>query len=103
MARRRAAQMLGSLGSSDDAPVGVVQLLAELTVFCHTCLKQGLGKEALDLLKEVGMDERLSPFYEALCAATAPEKSLSHLSPEVRAPAEEILKLLLEDVPRKKA
>ena len=103
LARRRAAQMLGSLGSSDDAPVGVVQLLAELTVFCHTCLKQGLGKEALDLLKEVGMDERLSPFYEALCAATAPEKSLSHLSPEVRAPAEEILKLLLEDVPRKKA
>ncbi|HEX7499182.1 MAG TPA: hypothetical protein VF524_02650 [Polyangia bacterium] len=103
LARRRAAQMIGGLGSSDDGPDGIAQLVGELTLFCQTCLKQGLGKEAIELLKEAGMDERLSPFYEALCAATTPEKSLSHLSPEIRAPAEEILKLLLEDAPRGKA
>jgi energy-coupling factor transporter ATP-binding protein EcfA2 len=103
LARRRAAQMLGSFGSSDDTPVGIVHLIAQLTMFCQTCLKKGLGKEAIELLKETGMDERLSPFHEALCAAITPEKSLSHLSPEIRAPAEEILKLLVEDAPRGKA
>jgi hypothetical protein len=103
LARRRLAQSLGSPGSSDNTPVGLALLVAELVMFCQTCLKQGLGKEAIELLKETGMDERVSPLYEALCAATTPEKSLSHLSPEVRAPAEEILKLLLEDALRGKA
>jgi hypothetical protein len=103
MARRRLVQTFSGLAFSDDTPVGIVNLVVELTMFCRTCLKQGLGKEAIELLKETGMDERFSPLYEALCAATTPKKSLSHLSPEVRVPAEEILKLLLEDVPRKKA
>ena len=97
LARRRLVQTLSGLAFSDDTPVGIVHLVAELTMFCRTCLKQGLGKEAIELLKETGMDDRFSPFYEALRAASTPEKSLSHLSPEVRAPAEEILELLLED------
>lgn len=94
MARRRVAQLLGSLSSSDDSPD--IQLVGQLILLCQTCHKQGLGKEALELFQEAGMTERLSPLYEALRAASRPERGLSHLGPEIRAPAEDILKLLLE-------
>jgi hypothetical protein len=46
------------------------------------------------------MDERLLPLYEALrVAAAGPAASLAHLAPEVRAPAEKLLRMLLQPLP----
>jgi hypothetical protein len=96
IARRRVLQVFEKATCATGAPLATL-LLKE---FAQTCAQSGLANEAADLLKEVGMEERLLPLYEALRAAAAgPGASLAHLAPEVRVPAEELLKFLLEPTP----
>jgi hypothetical protein len=96
IARRRVLQVFEQAAYQTWAPVATL-LLKE---FAQTCVQSGLANEAADLFKEVGMEERLLPLYEALRAAAAgPGASLAHLAPEVRVPAEDLLKFLLEPAP----
>ena len=93
IARRRVLSALESAAHRAWVP----RVAAFLAKFCQTCVQSGLASEAAALLKEAGMEERLFPLYEALHAAAAgPGASLAHLAPEVRAPAEDLLKFLLE-------
>jgi len=78
-------------------PYLAAELLKSLS---QACVQSGLANQAADLLKEAGVEERMLPLYEALRAAAAgPGASLAHLAPEVRVPAEELLKFLLEPTP----
>jgi hypothetical protein len=75
-----------------------------IDTFCQACVRYGFANEAADLLKEAGMEERMLPLYEALRAAAAgPGVTLAHLAPEVRVPAEDLLKFLLEPAPPPKS
>lgn len=57
----------------------------------------GKAKEAAQLLQRTGKHELAPPLYEALLAASSGERGqLNHLAPEVRAPAEMILRALWE-------
>jgi hypothetical protein len=96
IARRRVLSVFEDATHRALTPV----MLGFLRNFAQACAQSGLANEAADLLKEVGMEERLLPFYEALRAAAAgPGASLAHLAPEVRVPAEDLLKFLLEPPP----
>ena len=96
IARRRVLQVFEQATYSTWAPLATVFLKD----ICQACVRSGLANQAADLLKEVGREERLLPLYEALRAAAAgPGASLAHLAPEVRVPAEELLKFLLEPAP----
>jgi hypothetical protein len=78
-------------------PYLAAELLKSLS---QACVQSGLANQAADLLKEAGVEERMLPLYEALRAAAAgPGASLAHLAPEVRVPAEDLLKFLLEPAP----
>jgi hypothetical protein len=96
IARRRVLSVFEDATHRALTPV----MLGFLRNFAQACAQSGLANEAADLLKEVGMEERLLPLYEALRAAAAgPGASLAHLAPEVRVPAEDLLKFLLEPPP----
>jgi hypothetical protein len=92
LARSRALRALKHIATVKNAPDP-----GPIAVICRDFLRHGLANQAAGLLKEAGMDERLLPLYEALrSAAAGPSASLAHLAPEVRAPAEVLLKFLLE-------
>ena len=94
-ARRRVLQAFEHFASVRKVPNSTL-----INTFCQTCVRYGFANQAADLLKEAGMEERLLPLYEALrAAAGGPGASLAHLAPEVRAPAEDLLKFLLEPAP----
>jgi len=96
IARRRVLSVFEDATHRALTPV----MLGFLQNFAQACVRSGLANQAADLLKEVGREERLLPLYEALRAAAAgPGASLAHLAPEVRTPAEDLLKFLLEPAP----
>lgn len=70
--------------------------LAFAPVFWRPFVEQGHGSEVAQILHDRGKHELALPLYEALRAAGAGQRApLLHLAPEVRAPAEQILMVLL--------
>jgi hypothetical protein len=95
IARTRVLQVLDHWKTTGKVPDPIIVRCCLVTFG-----RRGFAREMADLLKEAGMEERLLPLYEALRAAAAgPGASLAHLAPEVRVPAEELLKFLLELAP----
>jgi hypothetical protein len=84
-------RVISLLGDQPDAPVFHPFVWSRLA-------SGGRADEAADLLFELGKHELVMPLYEALRAAGKGLRgSLSHLAPEVRAPAEECLRWLLAE------
>jgi hypothetical protein len=67
---------------------------------CVDFLKVGKAQELVSILEETGINEQFLPLYEAArAAANGLPASLAHLAPEVRVPAERMLRSFEDPAP----
>ena len=71
---------------------------SDIVIFFKEAVKTGHAAEAVELLDEIGYEDRWRPLREALRAiAVGSDASLLRVAPEIRQPAEELVAQLLPE------
>jgi hypothetical protein len=67
--------------------------------FFRACIRHGLALESMQLVAELGLNDRWLPLYEALRIASGEPDRLDRLAPEVRTPTAELVERLQQPGP----